>query len=74
MEKMNKKLREELSSLSEHIATNTISKTDMELYKKAVDEKVIVCIVPTCTCTQVNVSTYVCMYVWCVYMCVSSVH
>ena len=55
MEKMNKKLREELSSLNEHIATNTVSKADMELYRKAVDEKVIV------TSTQAGVSMY--MYV-----------
>ena len=55
MEKMNKKLREELSSLNEHIATNTVSKADMELYKKAVDEKVIV------TNTQAGVSVHVCL-------------
>ena len=65
MEKMNKKLREELSSLNEHIATNTVSKAEIELYRKAVDEKVIVtstqACVSMCVCTHIHMHVGMCL-------------
>ena len=43
LERTNKKIREELSSLQEHVATFMVSKVDMDAYKKAVEEKVCMC-------------------------------
>lgn len=39
-EKLTKKLHDELQSLNTHVATNMVSKTDFEHYKRAVNEKV----------------------------------
>ena len=41
VEKLNKKLHDELQSLNVHMTTNMVSKTDLELYKRAVNEKVM---------------------------------
>ena len=38
--KMSKRLSQKLKQLKEHVATNMVSKSDMDLYKKSVDEKV----------------------------------
>ena len=40
LEKVNRKLKEEVRALHEHIAVSTVSKTDMDAYKKAVEDKV----------------------------------
>ena len=40
VEKLNKKLHNELQSVNAHMTTNMVSKADFELYKKAVNEKV----------------------------------
>ena len=41
VEKLNKKLHDELQSLNVYMTTNMVSKTDLELYKRAVNEKVM---------------------------------
>ena len=38
--KMSKRLSQKLRQLKEHVATNMVNKSDMEYYKKSVDEKV----------------------------------
>ena len=38
--KLNKKLRDQLKTLNEHVTDNMINKSDFEYYKKMVDEKV----------------------------------
>lgn len=40
LDKANRKLKEEVRALQEHIAVNMVSKSDMETYKKAIDDKV----------------------------------
>ena len=38
--KLNKKLRDQLKTLNEHVMDNMVNKTDFDYYKKMVDEKV----------------------------------
>ena len=73
--KLNKKLRDELRSLNQHVADNMVSRVDFDYYKKLIDEKVISTLSETnclwrhpfvhvarCACTS-----FTCMYM---YMCV----
>ena len=39
--KMSKRLSQKLRQLKEHVTTNMVSKSEMDLYKKSLDEKVI---------------------------------
>ena len=47
LEHANKRLKEEVKTLQEHIAHETISRMQMEAYKKEVDEKVGIILLPT---------------------------
>ena len=52
LERTNRKLREELAALQEHVATYLVSRSELEAYKKAIEEKVNGY---TCMCMHVHV-------------------
>ena len=56
LERTNRKLREELAALQEHVATHMVSRSELEAHKKNTEEKVSEC---ACMCMcMYNVHAY----------------